>query len=324
MAKLRINKFFTYSVAAIFCFLVMFPFGVAHAQEIEQRRIKTDVFKKSKSKVKQVNPKLFKTIKISPKLEVQRLSGEFEQWGISMTINFPQSLKFRSDYAGSTANSAMWQVSEKQFPAGNAPLEQPVLEEGFLPQVPQKDKVVWFYIDFSEFVPSSPPSTPKEYYVRIVTLGANNKQVGWPSLPVTIVYQKPAKPGPIYLDSVQVTGISPSSGVIFGPPYDATSATLNNDNSIEISYIYDLNTEDEAVIRQWLLLENGTVAPNNFWTYAPIKKGVRKATTRATIKCKKGDQGETLIKAIKVKLTHKSAVLYEVTKPLPAGINFKC
>ena len=212
----------------------------------------------------------------------------------------------------------------KAVPRRKRPLRTACVGRGFLPQVPQKDKVVWFYIDFSEFVPSSPPSTPKEYYVRIVILGANNKQVGWPSLPVTIVYQKPAKPGPIYLDSVQVTGISLSSGVIFGPPYDATSAMLNNDNSLEISYSYDLNTEDKAVIRQWLLLENGTVAPNNFWTYAPIKKGVGKATTRATIKCNKGDQGETLIKAIKVKLTHKSVVLYEGTKPLPAGIKFRC
>lgn len=294
------------------------------AERTVKPKLKLDVKPKTKPKFKPKIKKLLPRITQTPTLEVRQLGGEFEKWGDSMTINYPQKLLFRWGNARSNATSAQWQVSLKPFPHGSAPLEYPLLKRGSLSKVPQKGKVNWFRIDFAKFLSKRPPSTPKFYFVRLVQLGANKKPVGVPSLPVTIVYRKPAPAGTIYLDSAHIISLSQSSGIIYGPPSGVSGGSMNNKNSLVISYSYDLNTEDTADIRQWLLLESGSVAKNNFWTYAPIKKGVGSATTRATITCKENGPKTTQIKAIKIKITHGGNVLFQGTKPLPAGIYFRC
>lgn len=255
-------------------------------------------------------------------LEVQRFSGDFTDWGDSLTIHSPQKLTFRWATKNPNATSGMWQVNDRLFrPSDSSPHLAKVLTFGSLPETLAGGNPTHFTIDFAQIIKELPATAPKNYYVRAIPLSNTGQPLGQSFPVVTITYGK-APPGTTFqFDTLKVVSVAPSGGTLQGPPENAQA--LNATNSIEIVYSYEVNTEDAAEVRQWLLLEGGGVAQNNFWFSSSVKKGKGTVKTRATIKCAPKGQKPTAIKGIDYKLTRSGTVLAEGTKSIP-GVTFTC
>jgi hypothetical protein len=124
----------------------------------------------------------------STSVEVKEFSGDFEQWGKSLTINSAEPVTFRWSTALDGVASAVWHVTDKPF-TRNLPAVK-VFAEGTLKTVPKKGHVSQFDINFAQFAPKTPPSLPLNYYVYVTTKNAQKQTIGSPSPTVKIVYQK--------------------------------------------------------------------------------------------------------------------------------------
>ncbi|MDQ3545803.1 MAG: hypothetical protein M3429_04695, partial [Verrucomicrobiota bacterium] len=127
------------------------------------------------------------------KLEAQEFGGEFQQWVKSLTITSAEEVTFRwmTDQPG--VASAVWQVSDKPVVFGEniAQSQAPqVIASGVLGSVPKPGHVAMFDIDFAQFAPKTPPSTPRSYWVFVKTRNAAQQFVGLPSASVKITYRK--------------------------------------------------------------------------------------------------------------------------------------
>jgi hypothetical protein len=110
------------------------------------------------------------------------------------TINAPQSLDFRWSTEEEEAEEASWELRQV--------MSTQVIASGFATKAPGGD----FRIDFTPYLPPTPPQTPRLYHVRVyprtskkivkdqgATPGSgsfkeSSEIVGPPSLPVTIIY----------------------------------------------------------------------------------------------------------------------------------------
>jgi Tol biopolymer transport system component len=131
------------------------------------------------------------------KLEVKEFSGDFEQWKKTLQINSAEKVTFRWSTSELNTASAIWQVSDKPFSSGpqTTVAQAPhVIASGVLGQVPIPGHVSMFDINFAQFAPKSPPSTPLSYWVFIETKSSRQQPVGLPSAPVKIVYKKATQP----------------------------------------------------------------------------------------------------------------------------------
>ncbi len=131
------------------------------------------------------------------KIEVEEFGGEFAQWVKSLTITSLDKLTFRYSTNEPAAVTAIWQVSDtpvtfsNQIGIGQAPH---VIASGALGAVPAPGHVSQFEINFALFAPKTPPSSPKSYWVFIVTKSDRQTPVGLASVPVKIVYHKSTQP----------------------------------------------------------------------------------------------------------------------------------
>jgi hypothetical protein len=132
------------------------------------------------------------------KIEVQENGGDFASpWVKSLTITSVGTLAFRYSTNEPGATSAIWQVSDKPFsssPQITAAQAPHVIAGGALGTVPAPGHVSQFEINFGSFAPQAPPSSPKSYWVFIVTKNSHHYPVGLASVPVKIVYQKSTQP----------------------------------------------------------------------------------------------------------------------------------
>ena len=262
---------------------------------------------------------------VKPTLQVMELSGDIVKWTNSLSINSPQIIKFRVLNNNPNATSFIWQASTEPYPQyDNKPHFSGVIKRGLIESLNPPGKITIFKIGFSSFIADASKSVA-EYYVRIVFRDADRKYIGLPSLPVKINYQIQSMFSPVTLDSLQMLEVSPSAGVIYGPIDKPEGQVLNEQNSIEIIYGYDLKSETDAEIRHWLLLDqDGRVAQNNHWYSVPISKGQGQEGVRATIKCKSIRERITVIKGVRYLMTNKDNILYDGTEMFPASIEFRC
>src|SRR4030095_4784406 len=137
------------------------------------------------------------------KIEVKEFSGEFEQWVKSLTINSAETITFRYSTDQPGATSAIWQVSDKPVASGpqTRVAQAPhVIASNILGAVPAPGHVRLFDINFALFAPKTPPASPQNYWVYIVTMDAQQQPVGLASAPVKITYrhsqQEPVNFGP--------------------------------------------------------------------------------------------------------------------------------
>jgi hypothetical protein len=131
------------------------------------------------------------------KIEVQEFGGEFQNWVNALVITMAEKVTFRYSTNEPGAVSAIWQVSDKPFSTGPAVtvLQAPhVIASSALGKVPAPGHVSQFDINFKLFAPATPPTSPKNYWVFVVTKNDRNFPVGLVSVPVKIVYHKSTQP----------------------------------------------------------------------------------------------------------------------------------
>lgn len=123
-----------------------------------------------------------------------------DQW----TIHKPQSLDFRWSTEEEEAEEASWELRQV--------MSTQVIASGFATKAPGGD----FRIDFTPYLPPSPPQTPRLYHVRVyprtskkivkgqgATPGSGSFKeaseiVGQPSFPVAITYAMSDQPPPVW------------------------------------------------------------------------------------------------------------------------------
>ncbi|HEY3025338.1 MAG TPA: hypothetical protein VGJ55_04205 [Pyrinomonadaceae bacterium] len=132
------------------------------------------------------------------KIEVQENGGDFASpWVKALTITSADTLAFRYSTNEPAATSAIWRVSDKPFSSGPqiAAAQAPhVIASGALGKVPAPGHVSQFEVNFASFAPKTPPTSPKSYWVFVVTEASRGKPVGIASVPVKIVYHKSTQP----------------------------------------------------------------------------------------------------------------------------------
>ena len=125
------------------------------------------------------------------KVEVKEGSGDFETWGDSLVITSPETvtLRWRTDEDG--VASAMWQVRDSPTFAQTTRINVgTIVNKGNLVAMPAKGHVELFQIPTSMFVTFTPPSSPKRYYVYVITKDSQGNPIGLPSPAVTITYKQ--------------------------------------------------------------------------------------------------------------------------------------
>ncbi len=129
-------------------------------------------------------------------LEVRLLTGDInvsQQWGDKKVIYQPAPLSFRYKTLAPGAAKAEWQVAAKPFRANDLSGKTTgLLDSGPLGRLPTGSQMRMFNVDFSKFLPPSPPSSNRwnAYYVRLVGLNADNEHYGLPSRTAQIVYKR--------------------------------------------------------------------------------------------------------------------------------------
>jgi hypothetical protein len=259
-------------------------------------------------------------------LEIQRFSGDFQEWTEILTIHSPQALTLRWKTTIPAATAGIWQLRAGPFaPTSASPLSAQVLASGPLPTVTPGGNAMPFTVDLKKVITAPPQNAARTYYIRAIPMDAGQQPLGKTFPSVRIVYAKAAGGSRIQLDTLAVTAFAPSSGTLEAVPAGATLGVLNNTNSIGISYSVELKSQAVADVRQWLLLADGSVAAGNFWSWTSVNQGKSATKNRATIKCETPGQKPTVIAAIGYKLTHvQQGVLAEGVQPIPGGITFTC
>jgi len=260
----------------------------------------------------------------APNLEVKELSGDFVKWSKSIVRNSPESLTFRWWLSNAgiakklNIQKAKWEIRE----GGQ------LKTSGFLPSIPQAGHFQEFPLKYFKNVPSGKHT----YTVRIMLFDNRLKQVGKPSNAVTITFQPaPMEVQRFNLDTLKVLSIQPSVGTVTGPP---AGTMLDSQNSIEITYRYDLVSKDTAYIEQALLRGNKVVSTAGDNNRAIVYKGFAKqAKARAAIPCKFPKQYDKVVTGIKYRLYYipqegysknQKITLVEGIKTLPNLIHFRC
>ncbi len=252
----------------------------------------------------------------APKLEVKELSGDFEKWSKSIVRNWPEPLTFRWLTNTMNAEKARWEIRE------GARLRS----KGVLATVPQPGHWQLFtlnYFNFRQF-----PKGKHTYTVRVILLDDKSKQIGQPSNPVTITFQPaPEVKQKITLDEIEILNIKIPPGAanntITGPAY---SENITDDNSVEITFKYNLITRDAAEIR-YGFISGQKYIPQFTGFYATVEKGLGHRKLRGTVKCKRDDQQEVLVTKIAYRLADTKNVnntLVAKTKILASPIPFRC
>ena len=259
-------------------------------------------------------------------LEIQRFSGDFQEWTDVLTIHSAHALTLRWKTAIPSAAAGIWQLKAGPFAASSAsPLNAQVLASGPLPAVMPGGNAMPFTVDLSKVITAPPQSAAKTYYIRAIPMDAGQQPLGKTFPSVRVIYAKAPGGSRIQLDTLALTAFAPSGGTLKGVSADATLGVLNDTNSIGISYGFELKSQPIAEVRQWLLLADGSVAAGNFWSWNSVNQGKGTTKTRATIKCEVPGQKPTVITAIAYKLTHwRQGVLAEGVQPIPGGITFTC
>ncbi len=126
--------------------------------------------------------------------------------GESLVIHSPEVLTFRWSTSEEGVTYAFSEVfdtppASSSNTAVSAQQSHPVFSNQI--GVVKRGPVNTFVINFEQFANHTPPESPKRYYVRVVTLNAQDKSVGLPSPPVIITYSrapgwKPAELGSEY------------------------------------------------------------------------------------------------------------------------------
>ncbi|MEN8154573.1 MAG: hypothetical protein ABFR75_11190 [Acidobacteriota bacterium] len=269
--------------------------------------------------VKQVKKKVFlsksaiKAIALPPKLRVEEFGGEFAKWVTQMTITSKKVLRFRwsSSQSGVTFATVDVRRGSKYGPR--------VLKKD-LNNIPGPGKVAVFSIDPL----ANQGGSPIILFASIRLWKAEGQPVGSVSNQVKIIFKNPTlQITQFQLDRLKLLKVTPSPGKhITGPP--ASNQSLNNGNSVRLTYFYELNTETSAEIRQWPILQNGSIAPNNNWTYETVQKGKGQVTNLANIFCNTPDQAVTRIYGVKYKMMHNGKTLVEKKKMFTRPFFFRC
>lgn len=116
---------------------------------------------------------------LHPTLEVQRQSGDFEEWGAQKSIYQRQPLFFRWGNPVSPVAISV-EVADGPFPAGQVLVEAPG------PAAQPTATMGYFWLNLGGLLAPSPPASPKSYFVRITPEG------GAPSTEVEITYMRDA------------------------------------------------------------------------------------------------------------------------------------
>jgi len=249
---------------------------------------------------------------LPPKIQVQKFSGDFAKWVTILQVDIKSKLRFRWLPRYSQALYALVLVR-------SGSVNGRVIKRQKLVNIPKSNTWGQFFMN-----PFQSAGKQQETLYVTVRLWKSAKQPSGPaSLGVRIMYKKPSTVvTQFHLDTLRVVRVSPQ-GSITGPP--SSSSQLNESNSLKITYYYDLVTENNAEIRQWLVLKKGSVAHHNFWYVKHIpKKGRGQVTNLATIRCQKPNQGRTKIYGIKYKLLHNGKTLKEGLKMFNKPIVFRC
>ena len=127
---------------------------------------------------------------LSANLKIEQGSGDFSQWVTSTTVNETGRKLMRWTNTRPNVNVVQWQVSDAPLPWNNPDMNQPgIIKTGYIAPIAQGKSVI-FPIEFDKILPQSPPSKPKDYYIRIVTLNTPQNKLMVSTKPVTITYQK--------------------------------------------------------------------------------------------------------------------------------------
>jgi len=122
-------------------------------------------------------------------------------WGADHAISEADTLFFRWRTLETGVTSARWQVTDS--PNGFSGNFNIIASgklfnwgEGFISGIKIFTPGTWFEFkkDFSQFLPVSPPMSPKDYYVRIIPINSPRGQSLKPSPSVKITYEQPPPP----------------------------------------------------------------------------------------------------------------------------------
>jgi CubicO group peptidase (beta-lactamase class C family) len=109
-------------------------------------------------------------------------------WERNVIITSRAPVYFRWATSEQNVTSAEWQVTGSPAGFSGAPN---IIASGELSNIPGVGQRFQFTIDFKQFLPASPPASPKNYYVRIVPRKGRHALI--PSPTVKVVYQKPGE-----------------------------------------------------------------------------------------------------------------------------------
>lgn len=266
--------------------------------------------------VNQVKKKVFLSkpaIKaLPPKLHVEEFGGEFAKWVTQMTITSKRVLRFR----WSTAQSG---VAFATVDVRRGSQYGPRVLTKKLNNIPNPGKVSVFSID--PFANAG--GSQITLFVSIRLWKAEEQPIGSVSNRVKIIFKNPTlQITQFQLDRLKLLRVSPAPGKhITGP---TPSQSMSNSNSLQLTYFFELNTETSAEIRQWLILKQGSVAPNNLWTFETVQKGKGQVTNRATISCNTPAQPITRVYGVKYKMTYQGKTLVEGKKMFVRPFFFHC
>lgn len=266
--------------------------------------------------VKQVKKNVFLSkpaIKaLPPKLHVEEFGGEFAKWVTQMTISSKRVLRFRWSTGQSGVAFATVDVRR------NSQYGPRVLTKT-LNNIPNPGKVAVFSIDPL----ANAGGSLITLFVSIRLWKAEEQPIGSVSNRIKIIFKNPTvQITQFQLDQLRFVRVSPAPGQhITGP---ASSQNMSNSNSLQLTYFYELNTETSAEIRQWLILKQGSVAPNNLWTLETVQKGKGQVTNLATIECNTPTQPIMRIYGVKYKMTYQGKTLVEGKKMFLRPFFFHC
>lgn len=180
------------------------------------------------------------------------LSPDLNQYARHIELDRPQSLTFRWHTEEPGATHAVWNI---KYPDG---VRQPVGTSGTAGQAPGGQ----FHVDLGRFLPGSPSSTPRTYYVQVQPMKGGGRSgqraagiptpVGAPSNWIPIVYKKSSYVQP-QLNLRENLG-----------HYQRLELYVNKVDCVQETS--EASSGDEILLGGFVTLSNGTVKPRAPWT----------------------------------------------------------
>ena len=153
-------------------------------------------------------------------LKVTQNTGDFINWVNEITVNSPQKVTLLSTTQEPGVKAARYEVSTTPWPVTLSPAvsQANVIASGPLP-VGNSGNVGQFQIDLAKFIPATPPQNALRYYVRVISLGTQDKPLGLASPAVRLTYKKntnaPVQFGPnAVFPSVEIVSYEEQIGVV--------------------------------------------------------------------------------------------------------------